>query len=52
MGSTFDAIQIAQSCRDYLDNLGHFKVQIVLMTTDKPDIRKTLGLQVEKIIKK
>ena len=34
MGSTFDAIQIAQSCRD------------------KPDIRKTLGLQVEKIIKK
>ena len=43
MGNTLDAIQIAQSCRDYLDNLGHFNVQIVLMGTDKPDVRKTLS---------
>ena len=25
MGSTFDAIQIAQSCRDYLDNYNYYK---------------------------
>lgn len=43
LGNTFEAMQTAQSAREYLDNHGYFDTKIVLMTTEKSEIRQTLG---------
>jgi hypothetical protein len=51
LGNTFDALQTAQSTRTYLDDCGLFKTEITLMTTDPPDIRKSMGPSMERFIK-
>jgi len=51
LGNTFDAVQTAQSTRTYLDECGLFKTEITLMTTDTPDIRKSMGPSMERFIK-
>ena len=52
MGNTFDAIQTAQSTRTYLDECGLFKTDVTLMTTDVPDVRKSMGPSMDMFIKK
>jgi hypothetical protein len=43
MGNSFEALQIAQSCRTYLDETGRFDVKIMLLSPDKSQVRKTMG---------
>ena len=50
LGNTIEAFQVASSAREYLDNLGYFDVQIVLMNTEKSEVRKTLGHGFEKFL--
>jgi len=52
MGNTLDAVQTAQSTRTYLDECGLFKTDVTLMTTDVPDIRKSMGPSMDMYIKK
>lgn len=52
MGNTLDAVQTAQSTRTYLDECGLFKTDVTLMTTDVPDIRKSMGPSMDMYMKK
>jgi hypothetical protein len=51
LGNTMEAVQIAQSARTYLDEIGNYDTQIMLMTTKDSDLRKTLGKGMENWIK-
>ena len=50
LGNTFEAFQVASAAREYLDGLGFFEKQIILMTTEQSEVRKTLGTAVEKYL--
>lgn len=52
LGDTIDSFQVAQATRDYLDQCGFFETKVTLMTTEKPQVRTTLGDGIEKVFKK
>lgn len=52
LGDSLDTFQIAQATRDYLDQLGHFETKVTLMSTDVPDVRRTLGDGIERVFRR
>ena len=51
MGGTFEAFQIASSIRQYLDSIGYYKTQIVLMHTDRSQVQDCLAGQAFNVVK-
>lgn len=39
LGNTFEAVQMANSAREYLDEQGLYHTQIILMTNEKSEVR-------------
>lgn len=50
LGNTFEALQLANSAREYLDQQGRYHTQIVLMANEKSEVRGTMGKAVEGVI--
>ena len=52
LGNTFEALQMASSAREYLDEQGRFHTKIILMANEDSEVRRTLGKGVERFITK
>lgn len=50
LGNTFEAVQLANSAREYLDEQGRYHTKIILMTDQRSEVRSTLGTGAEKVI--
>jgi hypothetical protein len=46
MGSNLEAIQIASSCRKYLDSIGRHEVRITLLDPKISEVRSSFGPEV------
>lgn len=51
LGGTLQALQVAQSARNYLDNVGKYETKIMLISDGASEITKTLGSNMEKWLK-
>mmetsp|Transcript_4104 Transcript_4104/g.6941 ORF Transcript_4104/g.6941 Transcript_4104/m.6941 type:complete len:207 (+) Transcript_4104:1376-1996(+) len=47
LGSTFEAFQMASSAREYLDSVGQFDTEIILMNDYPSEVRSTLNQGME-----
>lgn len=53
MGGTFRALQLAQATRTYLDEVGHYNTNIMLISTEEStEVRSSLGAGMDKWIKR
>lgn len=50
MGNTFESYQVASSVREYLDSLELYDKEIILMTDQKSELRKTCSRQLENYV--
>ena len=48
LGNTFEAYQVAQSARTFLDEVGRYDTKIMLLTDDKSEVRRSLGTNIER----
>jgi hypothetical protein len=53
LGGTFDALQVAQATRTYLDDVGKYETKIMVINGEEnSEVRKTLGSSMDKWLKK
>lgn len=52
LGDTFEAVEMANSAREYLDSVNKYHTKVILMMNERPQIRKSLGKNMEKKIAK
>lgn len=51
LGGTFEALQLAQTTRTFLDEVGQYETKVMLMNTEEDsEVRKTLGKGMDKWI--